>query len=291
MLQTVEREVFYKCRPWPSCLFRSPLYDLSAMELQCSDLEVIVILEGVVETTGITTQARTSYVSEEIQWGHRFVPIVTEEEGVYSVDYSKFGNTVKVPARHTDHSGYDWCFYFVKYFLFLQYDTSVSYLSIIIIDIITYVSKCSVVGPEGRDAALQRQRTGREAVHLNPDSPEERAVAPELAEEAELHATQQLHAQRRKQREPAQEQLGARHAQSPVLHPDRRRPEPERRHLTWGLPPAGRPAPPGGKEDCGCRRFSCSDGTRAFSVSCRISARLPTLLLLMLLRVYTHGVM
>ncbi|KAM4614998.1 ATP-sensitive inward rectifier potassium channel 8 [Polymixia lowei] len=73
----------------------SPLYDLSAMELQCSDLEVIVILEGVVETTGITTQARTSYVSEEIQWGHRFVPIVTEEEGVYSVDYSKFGNTVK----------------------------------------------------------------------------------------------------------------------------------------------------------------------------------------------------
>ncbi|XP_073694857.1 ATP-sensitive inward rectifier potassium channel 8 [Garra rufa] len=74
----------------------SPLYDLSAMELQCSDLEVIVILEGVVETTGISTQARTSYVTEEILWGHRFVPMVTEEEGVYSVDYSKFGNTVKV---------------------------------------------------------------------------------------------------------------------------------------------------------------------------------------------------
>ncbi|KAJ8358304.1 hypothetical protein AAFF_G00015830 [Aldrovandia affinis] len=74
----------------------SPLYDLSAAELQCSDLEVIVILEGVVETTGITTQARTSYVAEEIQWGHRLVPIVTEEEGVYSVDYSKFGNTARV---------------------------------------------------------------------------------------------------------------------------------------------------------------------------------------------------
>ncbi|KAM6984808.1 ATP-sensitive inward rectifier potassium channel 8 [Aplochiton taeniatus] len=74
----------------------SPMYDLSAMELQCNDLEVIVILEGVVETTGITTQARTSYVTDEIQWGHRFVPIVAEEDGVYSVDYSKFGNTVKV---------------------------------------------------------------------------------------------------------------------------------------------------------------------------------------------------
>ncbi|XP_048191184.1 ATP-sensitive inward rectifier potassium channel 8 [Perognathus longimembris pacificus] len=77
---------------------RSPLYDVSANDLATQDLEVIVILEGVVETTGITTQARTSYVAEEIQWGHRFVSIVTEEEGVYSVDYSKFGNTVKVAA-------------------------------------------------------------------------------------------------------------------------------------------------------------------------------------------------
>ncbi|XP_078094499.1 ATP-sensitive inward rectifier potassium channel 11-like [Mustelus asterias] len=73
----------------------SPLYDLSAASLQQEDLEVVVILEGVVETTGITTQARTSYLPEEIFWGHRFVPIVTEEEGRYSVDYSKFGNTVR----------------------------------------------------------------------------------------------------------------------------------------------------------------------------------------------------
>lgn len=77
---------------------RSPLYDISAADLALQDLELIVILEGVVETTGITTQARTSYIAEEILWGHRFVPIVTEEEGVYAVDYSKFGNTVKVAA-------------------------------------------------------------------------------------------------------------------------------------------------------------------------------------------------
>ncbi|MEE6482595.1 hypothetical protein FKM82_013289 [Ascaphus truei] len=74
----------------------SPLYNFSAYDLCNQDLEVVVILEGVVETTGITTQARTSYLPEEILWGHRFVPIVTEEEGRYSVDYSKFGNTVKV---------------------------------------------------------------------------------------------------------------------------------------------------------------------------------------------------
>lgn len=88
----------------------SPLYDLSASELQHEDVEVIVVLEGVVETTGITTQARTSYVSEEILWGQRFVPTVSEEEGMYAVDYSKFGNTMRVPtpfcsARKLDEAG------------------------------------------------------------------------------------------------------------------------------------------------------------------------------------------
>lgn len=78
---------------------RSPLYEVSASDLSTQDLEVIVILEGVVETTGITTQARTSYITEEILWGHRFVSIVSED-GVYSVDYSKFGNTVKVATPH-----------------------------------------------------------------------------------------------------------------------------------------------------------------------------------------------
>lgn len=77
----------------------SPLYEVSPANLHHhEDLEVIVILEGVVETTGITTQARTSYLADEILWGQRFVPIVAEEDGQYSVDYSKFGNTVKVPT-------------------------------------------------------------------------------------------------------------------------------------------------------------------------------------------------
>ncbi|KAM9753980.1 potassium inwardly rectifying channel subfamily J member 11, like [Menidia menidia] len=74
----------------------SPLYELSAQSLASEDLEVLVILEGVVETTGITMQARTSYTPEEILWGRRFVSIITEEDGRYCVDYSKFGNTVPV---------------------------------------------------------------------------------------------------------------------------------------------------------------------------------------------------
>ncbi|CAL8263541.1 unnamed protein product [Merluccius merluccius] len=88
----------------------SPLYAVSAADLQRDELEVIVVLEGVVETTGITTQARTSYVSEEILWGQRFVPTVSEEEGTYAVDYSKFGVTVRVPtpccsSRTLDETG------------------------------------------------------------------------------------------------------------------------------------------------------------------------------------------
>ncbi|KAJ7998325.1 hypothetical protein DPEC_G00221520 [Dallia pectoralis] len=74
----------------------SPLYEVSAQSLATEDMEIIVILEGVVETTGITMQARTSYIPEEILWGRRFVSIMTEEDGRYSVDYSKFGNTVSV---------------------------------------------------------------------------------------------------------------------------------------------------------------------------------------------------
>ncbi|XP_061697155.1 potassium inwardly rectifying channel subfamily J member 11, like [Syngnathoides biaculeatus] len=74
----------------------SPLYDLSAHTLSAADIEVIVILEGVVETTGISMQARTSYTPDEILWGRRFVSIVSEEEGRYCVDYSKFGNTLPV---------------------------------------------------------------------------------------------------------------------------------------------------------------------------------------------------
>ena len=85
----------------------SPLYQMSASDLQHDDIEVIVVLEGVVETTGITTQARTSYVSEEILWGQRFVPTVSEEEGMYAVDYSKFGHTVRVPTPRCSAKTFD----------------------------------------------------------------------------------------------------------------------------------------------------------------------------------------
>uniref|UniRef100_A0ACB8FNL1 Inward rectifier potassium channel 4 n=2 Tax=Sphaerodactylus townsendi TaxID=933632 RepID=A0ACB8FNL1_9SAUR len=44
----------------------------------------------------MTTQARSSYLSSEILWGHRFEPVVFEEKKHYKVDYSRFHKTYEV---------------------------------------------------------------------------------------------------------------------------------------------------------------------------------------------------
>ncbi|CAG0878661.1 unnamed protein product [Darwinula stevensoni] len=76
----------------------SPLYKLSASDLLRERFELVVILEGVIESTGMTTQARSSYLPNEILWGHRFEPLVSfnKEVGAYAVDYSQFNSTYEV---------------------------------------------------------------------------------------------------------------------------------------------------------------------------------------------------
>ncbi|XP_058875677.1 inward rectifier potassium channel 2 [Acipenser ruthenus] len=77
----------------------SPLYELSQAELeQEADFEVVVILEGMVEATAMTTQCRSSYLSHEILWGHRFEPVLFDKKNHYQVDYSYFHRTYKVPS-------------------------------------------------------------------------------------------------------------------------------------------------------------------------------------------------
>ncbi|KAF3843089.1 hypothetical protein F7725_001938 [Dissostichus mawsoni] len=74
---------------------KSPFYDLSQRSMQTEQFEIVVILEGIVETTGMTCQARTSYTEDEVLWGHRFYPVISLEEGFFKVDYSQFHATVK----------------------------------------------------------------------------------------------------------------------------------------------------------------------------------------------------
>ncbi|XP_069685268.1 ATP-sensitive inward rectifier potassium channel 11-like isoform X4 [Periplaneta americana] len=75
----------------------SPLYNISASDIidRESRFEIVVILEGTIESTGQTTQARSSYLPNEVLWGHRFQPMVVynKERQGYEVDYSRFNNT------------------------------------------------------------------------------------------------------------------------------------------------------------------------------------------------------
>lgn len=77
----------------------SPLYDLSAADLLNSNFEIVVVLDGTVETTGQQTEARTSYIPNEILWGHRFRTLLKyykKRRYGYAVDYSRFDQTVEV---------------------------------------------------------------------------------------------------------------------------------------------------------------------------------------------------
>ncbi|CAH2306853.1 ATP-sensitive inward rectifier potassium channel 12 [Pelobates cultripes] len=76
----------------------SPLFGISKQDLESSDFEIVVILEGMVEATAMTTQARSSYLANEILWGHRFEPVLFEERNQYKVDYSHFHKTYEVPS-------------------------------------------------------------------------------------------------------------------------------------------------------------------------------------------------
>ncbi|XP_059194999.1 ATP-sensitive inward rectifier potassium channel 12-like [Centropristis striata] len=76
----------------------SPLFNLSRANLLKEDFEIVVILEGMVEATAMTTQARSSYLAKEILWGHRFEPVVFEKGDRYHVDYSRFHKSYEVPS-------------------------------------------------------------------------------------------------------------------------------------------------------------------------------------------------
>ncbi|XP_072298387.1 inward rectifier potassium channel 2-like [Eucyclogobius newberryi] len=77
---------------------QSPLYKLSRSGLEEEDFEVVVILEGMVEATGMTTQFRSSYLANEILWGQCFEPMLYEGDNRYIVDYSRFQNTYEVQS-------------------------------------------------------------------------------------------------------------------------------------------------------------------------------------------------
>ncbi|KAG8434710.1 hypothetical protein GDO86_012892 [Hymenochirus boettgeri] len=77
---------------------KSPFWEMSRTKLEKEEFEIVVILEGMVEATGMTCQARCSYVDREVLWGQRFTPVLTLEKGFYEVDYTTFHDTYEAPT-------------------------------------------------------------------------------------------------------------------------------------------------------------------------------------------------
>nr|XP_023013788.1 G protein-activated inward rectifier potassium channel 3-like [Leptinotarsa decemlineata] len=88
---------------WPLTIIHkidnnSPFFNLSASEMLHHKFEIVIILDGVIESTGQSTHARTSYLENEILWGRKFENIIfyNEKMQCYEADYEVFDYTVKV---------------------------------------------------------------------------------------------------------------------------------------------------------------------------------------------------
>ncbi|XP_053211052.1 G protein-activated inward rectifier potassium channel 3-like [Panonychus citri] len=98
---------------WPATIVHevdssSPFYSMSADHLVRERFEIVVILEGTIESTGQSIQARTSYLPCEILWGHRFEQMIgyRKDTGQYRVDYSKFNNTYEIDTPTSSAKDY-----------------------------------------------------------------------------------------------------------------------------------------------------------------------------------------
>ena len=77
----------------------SPLYGASAALLEAQNVEVVVTATGIDETIAQRVHARTSYLPDEILWGHRFVDVIGwTEDGSRVIDYRRFHDTVPLRA-------------------------------------------------------------------------------------------------------------------------------------------------------------------------------------------------
>lgn len=77
----------------------SPFYTMSPTDLAECDVELVAIMEGTIEATGLLTQAKTSYLGDEIMWGFEFKNTMDRSSwkaGRYRVDFSQFHKFIPV---------------------------------------------------------------------------------------------------------------------------------------------------------------------------------------------------
>ena len=71
----------------------SPLYKWSAEMFEEEDYELVIVLEGIVEATGMTSQVLWSYLPSEVCFNEQFAPMVHRHNGEWLVDFSKLNDT------------------------------------------------------------------------------------------------------------------------------------------------------------------------------------------------------
>ncbi|XP_069502754.1 ATP-sensitive inward rectifier potassium channel 10-like [Ambystoma mexicanum] len=59
---------------------QSPLWGLSNKNVSQHRFELVVVLSGIIASTGATCQTRASYLPTDIMWGYQFLPVVTRTE-------------------------------------------------------------------------------------------------------------------------------------------------------------------------------------------------------------------
>ncbi|XP_025089259.1 ATP-sensitive inward rectifier potassium channel 11-like isoform X1 [Pomacea canaliculata] len=84
------------------------LWTLRPEDVYREKVDIIVILEGIIESTGELCQARTCYSARDILWGHRFVRVeeFDEIEHVWCVDFTRFNNVLPSPTPRKSARAY-----------------------------------------------------------------------------------------------------------------------------------------------------------------------------------------
>jgi inward rectifier potassium channel len=77
----------------------SPLWGATAASLAAQNSELVVTASGIDETIAQRVHARTSYLPDEILWGHRFADVIGwTDDGRRVIDYRRFHDTVPLKA-------------------------------------------------------------------------------------------------------------------------------------------------------------------------------------------------
>jgi inward rectifier potassium channel len=77
---------------------QSPLYGMDAEAIAASEMNFVVNIQGLDETSAQLVHSRKPYPAHSIRVGHEFVDVVTiDEDGMRHIDYAKLHHTR--PAR------------------------------------------------------------------------------------------------------------------------------------------------------------------------------------------------